>query len=218
MRCAHKRVRESAGFMEQLAGFVGIGVGGLAVDYFQEGRCFVLGGGGGGEDVADLPALEDQGVGDEGAMAAPGDGFGAHDGGGSRAGDLREGVEAFGELRGCHVVGVSAEGGVAPAGVDGVLAAVAAAAKGFQVGVVDIGGTQRGCERVGIELRHMARFGNGADVDEMADGVRFQKLNKLFDGVRGVADGEEGSIRHRLMVIQRQIGSPLSIPGGKAWR
>ena len=122
MRFAHKRVSKSAGLVEQCGGFVWIGVGGLAVDGYEEGREFVFGGGGGGEDVADLPAFQHHGVGDEGAMAAPRDGFGAHDGGGSGACDLGEGGEAFGEVRRGHVVGVTAEGCVAPAGVDGVFA------------------------------------------------------------------------------------------------
>jgi len=35
-----------------------------------------------GKDVDDLPAADEQGIGDEGAVAAPGDGFSTHDGGG----------------------------------------------------------------------------------------------------------------------------------------
>lgn len=99
----------------------------------------MFGGGDGGEDIADLPAFEDEGVGDEGAVTAPWDGFGAHDGGGSVAGNFDQGGEAFGELRSGHVVGVSAERGVAPADVDGVLAAATAASERFEMGVGDAG-------------------------------------------------------------------------------
>ena len=113
---------------EERAGIIRGGVGGLVVDDFEEWGEFVFFGGSGGEDVADLPALEHHGVGDEGAVAAPGDGFGAHDGGGCCGGDLSEGGEAFGELRSGHIVGIAAEGCVAPAGVGGAFARRAAAA------------------------------------------------------------------------------------------
>lgn len=155
---------------------------------------------GGGEDVADLPAFEHHGVGDEGAMATPGDGFCAHDGGWGGRGDLREFGEAFGELRGGHVIGVTAERRVAPAGVDGIFAAVTAAAEGFQMRVSDAGCVERGCQFFGVELGDVAGFGDGADVHEMADAVGVEEGDELFNGVGGVADGVEDSLRHASMV------------------
>lgn len=164
----------------------------------------MLGSGGGAEDVADLPAFENEGVRDEGAVTAPGDGFGAHDGGGSGSGDLGERREAFGKRRSGDVVGVSAERGVAPAGVGGVFAAVSAASEVLDVGVGDSGGVERGGKSVGVELRDVAGFGNGADVDEVADAVRIEQRNELFDGVGGVTDGEEGGLRHYSSVMRRE--------------
>ncbi len=155
----------------------------MAVYGYEKGREFVFGGWGFREDVADFPVFEHHRVGDERAVAAPGDGFGAHDGGRSCACYFGEGGEAFGKLRGGHVVGIAAEGCVAPAGVDGVFAGVAAAAEGFQMRVIDVGGAERGCQCVGIELRNVARFGNGADVDEMMHMVRVQQFDELFDRV-----------------------------------
>ena len=195
--------------IEQIARFVGVGVGGLVVDGDEEWREFVFGGGGGGEDVADLPAFEDQGVGDEGAVAAPGDGFGTHDGGGGSGGDLSEGVEAFGELGSGHVVGVSAKGCVAPAGVGGVFAAVTAAAEVFHVGVVDGCCVEGGCEGFGVELRDVAGFGDGANIDEVTDSVGIEKRDELFDGVSGVADGEEKK-RHTVILL---LSALLKIQG-----
>lgn len=132
------------------------GVGGLAVDDFEEGREFVFAGGGSGEDVADMPAFEHHGVGDEGAVAAPGNGFSAHDCSWGGACDLREGGQAFCELWRGHVVGIATKGCVAPAGVDGVFAGVAAAAEGFQLRVMNLGGVERGRQCVGVELGNVA--------------------------------------------------------------
>lgn len=94
------------------------------------------------QDVADVPALEHHSVGDEGAVTAPGHGFSAHDHGGSCAGYFDEGGEAFGELRRCHIVRIAAKRCVAPTGVDGVFAGVAATAESFQMREFDIGGAK----------------------------------------------------------------------------
>lgn len=176
--------------VEQRSRFIGTGVGRLAVDDFEEGREFVFGGGCGGKNVADVPTLEGHGVGDKGAMAAPGDGLGAHDRGRGRARYFGQSGDAFGELRRGHVVGVAAEGGVAPAGVGGVFVGVASAAEGFQMRVVNVGGTERGRQFVGVELRNVARFRDGTDIDEMFHVVRVQQIEELFDGVGRVTDGE----------------------------
>ena len=48
---------------------------------------------------------------------------------------------------------------------------MAASTEIFHVRVADAGCVQRARERVGVELRDMAGFGNGADIDEVADGV-----------------------------------------------
>jgi hypothetical protein len=187
--------------MEEGICFAWIGVGWFAIDGDEEGGEFVFDGCGGGQDIADLPVFQNQGVGDEGAVTAPWDGFGAHDGGRRGAGNFNEGGEAFSELRRDHIVGVSAEGGVAPAGVDGVLARVAAAAEVLEVRVADVGGGEGGCEGFGVELRHVAGFGDGANVDQVTDSVSVEERDELFDGVGGVADGEENGARHDSIVM-----------------
>jgi len=71
--------------------------------------------------------------------------------------------------------------------------------------VFDVGGAERGCEFVGVELRNVAGFGDGSDVDEMADVVSMEERDELFDGVGGVADGEEDIGCHRSIVVPMRV-------------
>lgn len=123
------------------------------------------------QDMQNLDASDDQGVGDEAAMAAPGDRFGAEDDGGMRRGAAHQALEGGGELRGLHVVGVAAEGLDPPGGMLGVGARGAPAAEVGLVEVVDAGpgeGRRQGFAR---ELRMAPRGGIAPDVDEPADAV-----------------------------------------------
>lgn len=69
------------------------------------------------DDIEDLPADGDELIGDDAAVALPGERFGTHEG---RAGSLGESLQ-FGESRleliGEHVVGVRGEGCDTPSGV-----------------------------------------------------------------------------------------------------
>ena len=60
--------------------------------------------------------------------ALPRQRFGAHDCGGCCLGFVDQGLNRCLEFGGLHVVGVAAEGGVAPGGVDGIGSRVAEAA------------------------------------------------------------------------------------------
>ena len=177
-------------------------VGEIPIDNFEEGceamlhRCTRT------DDVEDLPTPNRERVGDERTMATPGNGFSAHDGRACCACNLNEDVEAFGELRRDHVVGVSAEGCVSPSGVDGIFAAMAAASEGFDVRVSDACGVEQSGERVGVELWNMARLGNGPHVDEVTNSARCEESNELFERASGVADGEEDGLRHCSIVMR----------------
>ncbi len=46
-------------------------------------------------------------------------------------------------------------------------------------------------ERVAIELRIVARFWDGANVNEAFDAVGFEQGDEFGDGTIGVADGED---------------------------
>jgi hypothetical protein len=100
-------------------------------------------------------AAGDEGIGDEGAVAAPGIRLGAHDRGGRRGGGFQECGQLTGELVGLHVVGVAAEGGL-HAGVDRAHARAAEAAKAGCVRVRDAGHGKVARERGAVELRMAA--------------------------------------------------------------
>jgi hypothetical protein len=51
---------------------------------------------------------------------------------------------------------------------------------------------ERNGELILAELRIPERFGDRADVDKLLNAMRFKRLEKLLDGERGVADGEDG--------------------------
>jgi len=69
-------------------------------------------------DVSDLDALRFQVIGNERAVAAPPDGFGAHDRSWSRFGSkIEKAPNPFIEVVCFHVIGVTAKGGVSPCGV-----------------------------------------------------------------------------------------------------
>src|SRR6185312_3347289 len=83
--------------------------------YLREGSERVATRGGGAGDLLGVDAADQERVGDERAVAAPGNGFGAHDGGAALAGEGDEVVEGLLEFRGLHVVGIAAKAGIAPA-------------------------------------------------------------------------------------------------------
>ena len=91
--------------------------------------------------MQDFEAPGDQGIGDEPAVAAPGDGLGAEDGRGRLSGAADQPLQGCGEHGGLHVVGVAAEGLDPPGGVGGVGAGGAAASEVRLVDVLDA----RGC-------------------------------------------------------------------------
>jgi len=90
-----------------------------------------------------------------------------------------------------HVVGVAAEAGVAPAGIDGIGARFAQAAKGGDVKVFDLVKREKLRKIFDIEMRHAAGAGHGADVDEDLDVVLAQDGEEFVDGARGMAEGVE---------------------------
>ena len=125
------------------------------------------------------------------AMAAPRNRLGAHQDG--RRCSLREldgAVERCGECLRLHVVGVAAEACVAPAEIDRITVWMAQAAEIFHVDVADSDALQGLGKRVRVELRIAARFRDGADIEELPDGVRAQQIEEFVDRACGVADGE----------------------------
>jgi hypothetical protein len=145
----------------------------------------------GAEDVFDGDAPDGESVGDERAVAAPGEGFGAHERAGLFGGEMKGAGEGGYEIGSLHVVGVAAEAGVAPTGVDGVLFGVAEAAEGFEVDVADAARAEGGRERLAIELRVATGAGNGANVDDALDAVGAEERDEFVERAGRVADGED---------------------------
>jgi len=158
---------------EEIEGFGGIDDG--IPLHFGEGGELVGVGAGGGHDVGDGDAAGGEGVGDEGSVAAPGDGFGAHDGEAAGACKLDEFQEIAFEVGGLHVVGIAAEAKIAPGGVGGIFARVAETAESGHVEVFDTGIGEGLWKILLIELGVMPRFRDGADVDEEVDAVGLEE-------------------------------------------
>ena len=92
---------------------------------------------GGAENVFDLDAACGQSVGDQRAVAPPGDGFRAHDHRGVRGGEIDEPGQILVEGRSLHVIRVAPKTGILPAGVDGILAGVPKSAESGQMLIPD---------------------------------------------------------------------------------
>src|SRR3990172_6035051 len=75
-----------------------------------------------GKDMRDGPAPHHERVGDQRPMAAPGEGFGAHDGGPTPPGKIPELVEAASELFGLHVISEASEASAEPTAIGGFAA------------------------------------------------------------------------------------------------
>jgi hypothetical protein len=181
-------------FIEQ--GALTARVGEVRVLDVGEGREGVLLGFGRADDFENANAANEERVRDEGAMAAPRNGFGAHERGRVLGGEIDGVGEGGSEIGRLHVVGVAPETVVAPAEIDGVFAWMAEAAEFFHVDVADFSGAQRGSERVGVELRIAAGFRKGADIDQLPDAILLQQGDEFVDGARGMADRED---RQRLL-------------------
>lgn len=148
---------------------------------------------GGAHDVEHRDAASHERIGDHRAVTTPGDCFGAHDGGGAEGVEREELVEVLGKFRGLHMVGIPAEGVVAPAGIGGVLPRVAESTETGKVTVLDPRISEGGGQGIPVELRVIARLGDGSDIDQMADAVGEEKVEEVPEGTVGMTDGEQTS-------------------------
>ena len=109
-------------------------------------------------------------------MAPRGKPLGAHDRRDPLARCGLEAVQPLPKVLRLHVIGVSAERGVHPSGVRGILARVASPAELAEVPVSDVGGLQRPPQRRLLVLRIVAGARNRAHVHDLLDPVRLQQL------------------------------------------
>src|SRR2546422_4807540 len=146
-------------------------------------------------DAQAAPTIEDERVGDQRTMTSRGESFGAHD---RRDPFARLGfqtAQAVLEVLRLHVVRESAEGGVDPARVRGILARVSSPAQLAQMLVSDVGGVQGPPQRRLLVLRIVARARNRPNVDDLLDPVRFQQLQEVADGAGRMAYGVPDPLR-----------------------
>src|SRR2546430_10149774 len=105
-------------------------------------------------------------------MAPPGDRLRAHDRRRLPPGELDERLEAPGELRGLHIVGVPAEGRVSPAEVDRARARLPEAPEAGHEGIGDTGGGEARSERPPAAPGGPARARGGPERPQLRRVVR----------------------------------------------
>jgi hypothetical protein len=148
---------------------------------------------GSAENVQHPEASDEERISDERPMAAPRNRFRAQDGCGFAFGEISQPPQAGRKFRRLHVIGKAPEGGVAPAEIHGTLPRVPAAAKPLQVHIAQSRGTQAGSKDFAVELGRVPGAWNAADVNQALDAMRFQQMNEIREGSRGMAHGENDS-------------------------
>ena len=68
---------------------------------------------------------------------------------------------------------------------------MAQSAQAFEMAITYASGVQARGERIGVELRIVAGFRDGADVDDASNAVGAKQRDEFTDGMGGVADGED---------------------------
>ncbi len=131
------------------------------------------------DDVHNRAAAYRQGVGDEGTVTAPWDGFGAHHGDGFGAGEAEKLLQTPGEFLRLHVVGEASERKVLPSGVGRVRFCPAESSKAGKMQVSYAGSLERTGKNVHVELRIVSGPWNRSHVDDQSDSVFLQQCDKF---------------------------------------
>src|SRR5438093_989738 len=134
------------------------------------------------DGVPDVDAPREERIGDQLAMAAPGDRLGAEDGGRSLAGEVEQPVELGLELGRLHVVGIGAEGRARPGDVGRVALAVASPAQTGKPGVGDASRREGVSERLAREVRMPARRREATHVGDAEDAVCPHQIEERLGG------------------------------------
>ncbi len=143
-------------------------------------------------DVLHRDSAHRERVSDEGAVAAPRYGFGAHRGDMLLLGQIGQRLHIFRELIGLHVVRVAAERRIAPSHVGRIGASMAQAAESRQVDIADAGSLQRVGQSFPVELGVVARAGHGADIRYFGHAVRLQQADELRQFPGRMPNGKHG--------------------------
>ncbi len=155
--------------------------------------------------AAGIQAFEDSGlqvtaenaerIGDQRAMAAPRHRLRAHDRDTFSTACARKRLHRFREGGRLHVIGISAEAFVAPAGVRGALAAVAQAAERGHGQVFDPAVLQCVGQGIRVELRVVTGPRHRADIRQRFYSAGVKEAEEAVDGQRGMTDREYRSGR-----------------------
>jgi len=156
------------------------------------------------EDVRDRFPARDEGVGDELTVAAPRNRLGAQHGRGPRAADLEQPRQGSLKRRRLHMVGVPAERGAPPRGIDGVRPGDTTPAQVGGVLVADSGGGERGRQGVPGELRVAARRGIPADIDDVRNPVGREQPEEVRPRPGRVPDGIDHRGKETRGVVARK--------------
>lgn len=157
----------------------------------------------GAEKMADLPAADEEGVGDEPAMAFVRQSLGTHDSGGRFLGDVAQLVKRCTKFRGLHVIGVGVEGLDAPGGVRRIGKSIGSpAAEVGEMAIGDAGFGQPLDHCVMIEMRVAARAGEATDIGDSLDVTSSQNFESFIRGARGMAKRVHHSRRFLLECVR----------------
>jgi hypothetical protein len=115
-------------------------------------------------------------------MAAPGHGFGAHDGGSSLLGPMNELIKGFLEFWCLHVVCEAAEAGIFPSRVGRVTMRVPQTAKSSFMPVIDPRLLEGAREPALVELRIVSRAWDRSNIDQLLDVVSEKESNEILQG------------------------------------
>ncbi len=158
------------------------------------------------EDMGDGATADRKCVGNEGTMAAPVKGLGAHDGGPGLSRERAQLVEAASELLGLHIISEGTEACIAPAAVERSLTGTfpePAQPRKMDVSERSLG--ELDLQRLAVELRGVPRAWNGPDIGEAVYLEGVEKADELFKAAGRVSDGVQMSIArfHRQAVPYR---------------
>src|SRR5690349_6978010 len=123
-------------------------------------------------------------------MAAPWHGFSAHDGYLLSPCQLDQISQIPGKIRGLHVIGIAAEGCIAPSGIRRLWTRVTKTAKPRHMDIAYMDKLQRCRQSFTVELGVMPGTRDSTHIHQTSHRMSREQADKLFDGSRGMPHGQ----------------------------
>jgi len=155
---------------------------------FRKGRERMNLAAGSTHDVLSTDSPDQQGVGDERTMAAPGHRLSAHQCNPILLRQPDQFAEALLKFRRQHVIRETPEGGVAPAQADRIAFRMTQAAESRQVNVFHSSFLQCAGQRSLVELRIVPGPRHRAHIDDKRYSVRLEQADEFLERARGMAN------------------------------